>query len=116
MYIYDKTLNNILKNKNLKHLEDPDLHYIGENGNFCFIKIEFYQNGEIKNYYLPNGFEFSFFTYIEDIVKLSIPKTSSYAVNVEEGMARWEATRDNIMSNTTLGFDLKVKNLFNAFY
>jgi hypothetical protein len=26
---------------------------------------------------LPNGFEFSFFTYIEDIVKLSIPKISS---------------------------------------
>lgn len=49
-------------------------------------------------------------------VKLSIPKTSSYATNVEEGMARWEATRNNIMSNTTLGFDLKVKNLFNAFY
>ena len=49
-------------------------------------------------------------------VKLSIPKTSSYASDVEEGMARWEATRSNIMSNTTLGFDLKVKNLFNAFY
>ena len=51
-------------------------------------------------------------------VKLSIPKESSYnaAKSVPEGIERWEATRNNIMSKTTLGFELNVKNLFNAFY
>ena len=52
-------------------------------------------------------------------VKLSIPKSSSYgaaAKEVPEGIERWEATRTNIMSKTTLGFELRVKNLFDAFY
>jgi len=35
---YDKTLNN----NNLRSLDEPDLKYIGEDGNFCFAKIEFY--------------------------------------------------------------------------
>lgn len=52
-------------------------------------------------------------------VKLKYPKTSSYneiALNTEEGISRWNKVRENIMSNTTLGFELKTKNLFNAFY
>ena len=50
--IYDKQLNKYL-NDNLTNIIAPDLKYIRENGNFCFVKIEFYLNGEIKNYYLP---------------------------------------------------------------
>lgn len=52
-------------------------------------------------------------------VKLKYPNTSSYneiALNTEEGTSRWNAVRKNIMSSTTLGFELKTKNLFNAFY
>ena len=55
IFIYDETLNEILGEKNLRNLEKQDLQYIGGKGNFCFVKIEFYQNGNIKNYYLPNG-------------------------------------------------------------
>ena len=39
---YDKTLNNLISNNNLRSLDEPDLKYIGEDGNFCFAKIEFY--------------------------------------------------------------------------
>ncbi len=49
-------------------------------------------------------------------VKLAVPRTSSYAIEVPEGIQRWEKTRENIMSQTKLGFELKVKNLFSAFY
>ncbi len=52
-------------------------------------------------------------------VSLSIPKGSSYgeaAKSTEPGLERWEKTRSLIMNNTTLGFKLKVKNLFNSFY
>ena len=56
-----------------------------------------------------------------DLVKvnLSFPKDSSYsetALSVDEGTPRWEAVRGYIMKNTTIGFDLRTKNLFNAFY
>ena len=52
-------------------------------------------------------------------VGLSIPKSSSYgeaAKTTPQGLERWNATRANIMSRTKLRFDLKVKNLFDAFY
>ena len=85
MTIYDKQLNKYL-NDNLTNVITPNLKYIGENGNICFIKIEFYLNGEIKNYYLPNGFSEIDFAFIEDITKLMIPKISSnlYEKNISE--------------------------------
>lgn len=56
-----------------------------------------------------------------DLVKvnLTIPASSSYntiALDTEEGEPRWEAVRNHIMSNTKLGFELRTKNLFEAFY
>lgn len=56
-----------------------------------------------------------------DLVKtnLKIPASSTYssiAQNTEEGKPRWDAVRNYIMSNTTLGFELRAKNLFEAFY
>ena len=77
MIVYDKALNNILSNNNLRSLDESDLKYIGEDGNFCFAKIEFYQNGDIKNYYLPKGISSIQFNFIEEISKLIIPKISS---------------------------------------
>ena len=47
--IYDKQLNKYL-NYNQTNITVPDLKYIGEEGNLCFVKIEFYLSGEIKNY------------------------------------------------------------------
>lgn len=56
-----------------------------------------------------------------DLVKvnLNFPKDSSYnktALTTEEGTPRWEAVRSYIMKNTTIGFELRTKNLFNAFH
>lgn len=56
-----------------------------------------------------------------DLVKvnLTVPASSSYsdiAQDTEEGIPRWDAVRNHIMSNTKLGFELRTKNLFNAFY
>ena len=83
--IYDKQLNKYL-NYNLTNITVPDLKYVGEEGNLCFVKIEFYLNGEIKNYYLPNGFSQYDFVYIEDISELIIPKISSnlFTTNISE--------------------------------
>ena len=77
MIIYDKALNKILNNNNLRSLDEPDLKYIGEDGNFCFAKIEFYLNGDIKNYYLSKGMSNTEFSFIEEVSKLIIPKISS---------------------------------------
>ena len=75
--IYDKKINKILnlyKNKNYKTqnlIED-------EKENSCFVKIDFYENGEILNISYPlNKFSMSYMQYIRDYVKLIIPKISS---------------------------------------
>ena len=73
--IYDKQLNKILnlyKNKNYNNLIED------EKGNLCFVKIDFYENGEILNISYPlNKFSLSFMQYIRDYAKLIIPKISS---------------------------------------
>ena len=80
--IYDKKLNEYINdNMNLKNGNINALKFIGEEGNLCFAKIYFYLNGEIKKYYLPNGFLESDFTYIEDITLLIIPKISPHLYN-----------------------------------
>ena len=76
LIIYDKLLNNNLnKNKNEEFLQNL------EEDNICFCKIEFYKNGEIKNYYMPNNIPinntFDNFIYIKTIAELIIPKISS---------------------------------------
>ena len=43
----------------------------------CFIKMEFYENGEIKNIYIPEIFtSLSNMVFIDNIIKLIIPKLS----------------------------------------
>ena len=73
--VYDQKINNYL-NISKRRLNNRDEYYIKNGSNFCFIKIEFYQNGEIKNIYLPKGFLLNYYSYIEEIVKLLIPKIS----------------------------------------
>ena len=61
---HDNNLNEYLKemtNNNLRNLVSndniPNTDYLEENQNISyFIKIEFYQNGKIKNIYLPKDF------------------------------------------------------------
>ena len=85
--VYDKKLNEYLNNNKINDKSDY-LKYVGKNGNLCFAKIEFYLNGEIKNFYLPKGFSENNFVYIEDISQLIIPKISSnlFSKNISEKM------------------------------
>ena len=76
LIIYDEKINNFLNRNNRRSAEGKEDYYPNNESNFCFVKIEFYKNGDIKNYYLPNGFLLGFFSYIEEIIKLIIPKIS----------------------------------------
>ena len=82
--IYDEKINNYLykKKRILDNLNDS---FAKNEGNFCFAKIEFYHNGEIKNIFLPHGFNLGHFSYIEEYLKLLLPKISSnlYVDNIE---------------------------------
>jgi len=82
--VYDKKLNEYLNNKIDE--KSQNLKYVGDDGNFCFAKIEFYLNGEIKNIYLPKEFSEVNFVYIDDISQLIIPKISSnlFSKNISE--------------------------------
>ena len=52
--------------------------YTEENDTSCFIKIEFYENGEIKNILYPfKNFSLDYYQYIKDYINLIIPKISS---------------------------------------
>lgn len=104
--IFDKTLNNYLNKSNIKELKDLDLQYIGDEGNICFVKLEFYQSGEIKDYYIPNGTSINDFSYIEDIAKLIIPKIKSelYVKNINDSLneilfSTNKSTTNNSQSN-----------------
>ena len=83
--IYDKNINDFL-NLTKKDLNKQDVYYQINGSNFCFIKLDFYQNGEIKNIYLPEGFLLSYYSYIEEIIKLLIPKISKnlYIESIDE--------------------------------
>ena len=90
--VYDRYLNYILdgqildKNKQMEINESLN-RTIGENGNYCFAKVNFYLNGKIIDFYLPENFEKNCgFTYIDDIARLMIPKISPelYVSNITE--------------------------------
>ena len=83
--IFDQEINNYL-NRDLIKFSDREQYYAFNKSNFCFAKIEFYQNGELRNIYLPEGFLLNYYSYIEEIVKLLIPKISSnlYVANIED--------------------------------
>ena len=80
MIIYDESLDKIIKenkNKNLRMLENnQDIDYAQYSNKSCFIKIEFYENGNIKNIFIPDYLDISNMIYINNIIKLIIPKLS----------------------------------------
>ena len=65
--IYDKQLNEYLNKQNLRRLEQEDdtNQAIINEGIICFVKFEFYQNGIIKNYFIPKNFSKNDFIYIK---------------------------------------------------
>ena len=53
--------------------EEENQNYDNENGT-SFIKIDFYENGQIKNIFTPNDFFEPYMTFFEEIIHLIIPK------------------------------------------
>ena len=81
MIFYDKNLNKYINeyypsNSNNELDENIVLNYTDENNTNCFVKIEFYENGNIKNIFIPEIFSSSNMIYIDNIIKLIIPKLS----------------------------------------
>ena len=75
--IYDKYLNNIINQKNSSK-ENEKRELIDSVGNATFVKIEFYENGEIRNIYYPKDvFTLTNMMYMNEYTKLIIPKISS---------------------------------------
>ena len=93
--IYDKKLNNIINDENN---QNPNLSLIGENGNLCFVKIDFYKNGEIKNISYPNNFSLSFMEYIKEYSQLIIPKISSdlYSDSINDALKDLEKDEEDL--------------------
>ena len=83
--IYDEKINSYL-NKEKANYSEREEYYAINSSNFCFVKIEFYQNGDIKNIYLPKGFLLNYYSDLEEIIKLLIPKISSnlYVDSIED--------------------------------
>ena len=101
--IYDENINNYL-NINKKELTSRDIYYTNNGSNYCFVQIEFYHNGEIKNIYLPEGFSFAHYSYIEENIKLLIPKISKniFVDNIDNKLNEFIETNNNIENNEDL--------------
>jgi len=76
LIMYDKDLNLHLSNNNLSVLNEKAFNQIDEEGKMCFAKIDFYENGDIKNIYYPNGLSTSNIDNIKEAIELIIPKIS----------------------------------------
>ena len=94
--IYDKKINDYL-GINKRRLSSRDVYYINNGSDFCFAKIEFYHNGEIKNIYLPKGFLLEHYSYIKENIKLLITKISQnlYVESIETKLNEIIETDDN---------------------
>ena len=57
-----------------------------ENKDILFIKINFYENGDIRDIFIPNGFNDSNIDFFTDIIKLILPKLSKqlYSENITD--------------------------------
>ena len=92
---YDKNLNKYInKVNNIRNLNSDNINlnqkYTDENDTACFIKIEFYENGEIKNIFIPKIFLMSNMLFIDNIIKLIIPKISPdlYTNNITDELIK----------------------------
>ena len=94
--IYDQKINEYLR-INKRRLSSRDIFYINNGSDFCFAKIEFYHNGEIKNIYLPEGFLLEHYSYIKENIKLLITKISQnlYVDSIEKKLNEIIETEEN---------------------
>ena len=84
LHIYDNSLNKYLNTKYMRRLSKSDkieVNLVNEENKICFAKIDFYQNGNIKDFYLPKEFNINNFEYINNTAKLLISKISKSLFN-----------------------------------
>ena len=87
--IYDKYLSNVINNKNSSK-ENEKRELIDSVGNVTFVKIDFYENGEIRNIYYPKDvFTIINMMYINEYIKLIIPKISPdlYTDSIDDSLS-----------------------------
>ena len=91
--IYNEELHkyiNKVRNKYAKNFrilnEVSDSKIVSDEKEVCFIKIYFYENGDIKDIFIPKEFNTENMVYINKIIKLIIPKLSKnlYSENITE--------------------------------
>ena len=73
LIIYDEKLNKYLSNNS----NGTGLSQFNEQEKVYFVKIEFYENGELKNIFIPEGFSLPNIDDIKEIIELIIPKISA---------------------------------------
>ena len=104
-HINDKS-NQIIRNLN-------EIIQLNEENEICFIKFNFYENGNIKDIFLPETFNQSNMIYIDEAIKFIIPKLSKnlYSENIEEKIEQL----DKLFDSSDLGEegDLYDENLTN---
>ena len=111
--IFDEKINDYLSKEKIS-LNNSNEYYPNNESNFCFAKIEFYHNGEIKNIYLPKGFLLGHYSYIEEYAKLLLPRISSdlYVENIEDELNKLQAeendNNDNIQDSNEYFSDNKI--------
>ena len=93
--IYDENINNFL-NRDKKKFSERKEYYAMNGSNFCLVKIEFYQNGEVKDIHLPEGFILNHYSYIEEITKLILPRISKnlYVDSIENELNKIISTNE----------------------
>ena len=97
---YNEELNKIINSndntnnrRNLRNLEEKtDNLNLNNKSELCFVKINFYENGEIKDIFYPEEFDLDNMIYIKKITELIIPKLSKklYTENIKEEIERIE--------------------------
>ena len=108
--IYNKQLIETINLNNIMKIKIPDLTYIKEEENICFVKINFYGNGEIINISYPiKKFDLSNMQYIRDYAKLIIPKISSdlYSDNINDTIKTLLSSND---TDTNVSYNLRELN------
>ena len=87
-----KSIQNINKTnrRNLRKLSESRVPLIlNDVKELCFVKVNFYENGEIKDIFYPEEFNLNLMVYINKIAKLIIPKLSKnlYTENIDQKIA-----------------------------
>ena len=85
---YENNNTQIIENENLYNIINGK-EAINNNDNISFVKVDFYENGDIKNFYIPkNNFSILNMQYIKEYSKLIFPKISSdlYTNSIENSL------------------------------